>query len=122
MKARLETRLISPYEKDIQRAISEWLDLKKFFFWRSNNIPVFGRNNAGHQTFRALPKYTPKGLPDLIIVHEGMFIGLEVKRDGGKLSEHQVIFRDNILQNGGQYYMVSSVDEVIEIMSKYLDR
>lgn len=108
-------------EKDIQREICEWLNTHKFFFWRSNNIPVFGMNNGGKKTFRSLPKYTPKGIPDIIVIHNGKFIGLEVKRPKAKLRPDQAIFKGNVEDNGGYYHEVHSVDEVDTIMSRYVN-
>lgn len=107
-------------EKDIQREICEYLKKENFFFWRSNNIPVFGMNNGGNKTFRSMPKYTPKGIPDIIVIHHGNFIGLEVKRPKGKLRPDQIIFKENIEKAGGYYHEVHSVEEVDIIMSRYL--
>ena len=65
-------------EKDIQREICDWLQESGFFFWRNNTVPVFQRDKYGAR-FRKLPKYTPAGLPDIIVIHNGKFISLEVK-------------------------------------------
>lgn len=104
-------------EKDIQRAICEWLTFHKYFFWRSNNIPVFGKNNGGVKTFRSLPKYTPRGLPDIICIHEGKFIAIEVKRPGAKLRQEQADFGVNCVLNKGIYSRVESLQNVIDLMS-----
>lgn len=99
-------------EKDIQREICDWLFINHFFFWRSNNIPVFGRSNDGVKRFRALPKYTPKGLPDIMCIVNGKFIGIEVKRFT-KLSPDQVAFSYKVFAHGGNYYVVHSLDEFL---------
>ncbi len=107
-------------EKDIQREICEFLTEKKLFFWRQNNIPVFGRNNAGVMTFRAMNKYTPKGLPDIMILRDGFFIGLEVKMDNTKkLSEDQIEMQRQFINNGAMYHKVSSVEEVQKILAVF---
>lgn len=108
-----------PYEKEIQRDICEWLHIKHYFFWRQNNIPVFGRNNGGQQTFRSMPKFTPKGIPDIIVINHGDFIGIEVKRPGAKLRPDQLQFSRNITIHGGYYHVATSLDDVIKIMSMY---
>lgn len=106
-------------ESHVQREICDWLFLHEFFFWRQNTIPVF---EHGH--FRALPKYTPRGLPDIMVLHGGRFIGLEVKnvRKGHpgytNLSEYQKDMREKILLNGGAYHMVTSLAEVKEIFDE----
>lgn len=108
-------------EKDIQNAVCEFLQAKGYFFWRSNNIPVFGRNNAGKMTFRSMGKYTPRGVPDILVVHKGKFIGLEIKRDKqSKLSEYQEIFRDNMAKNGAYYYTIYSIDDLYRVPPLYL--
>lgn len=107
-------------ESDIQRKICDYLSSCGYFFWRSNNIPVFGR---------ALPKYAAKGLPDICILWRGVFIGLEVKRPAssmrepngrkvreGGLSKFQDEFGAKILFNDGQYHVVRSLHDVINVL------
>ncbi len=104
-------------EKDIQREICDWLHESGYFFWRSNNIPVFGRSNDGVSRFRALPKYTPKGLPDIICIHKGKFIGIEVKRPKVfTIRPEQVEMGEKIIKNGGYYFTVFSANEAKEKM------
>lgn len=100
-------------ESEILREICDWLFERGVFFWRSNNIPVFARNNAGKMAFRALPKYTPRGLPDVMVVTNGTLICMEVKRPGAKLREAQKAFQENMAQNGGIYWVVTSIDDVV---------
>lgn len=75
-----------PLEKEILNSICNYLGENKFFFWRANNIPVYGKNNAGKYMYRSLPKHTPKGIPDIIVVLRGIIIGIEVKRKDAKAS------------------------------------
>lgn len=106
-------------EKDIQREICDYLAENNYFFWRSNNIPVFDRNK---NKFRALPKYTPRGLPDIIIIYKGYFIALEVKiPDYWKLTDSQVEMRFGIENNGGFYFLVTSIDETIGALTKMME-
>lgn len=109
-------------EKDIQREICEWLEFMGLFFWRSNNIPVFGQNNAGYKTFRKLPKFTPRGLPDIIVLHQGQFHGIEVKRPGQKLRPEQIDIAKKIRDSGCNYHLVFSLEEVQTISAFYLPR
>ncbi len=109
-----------PLEKDIQNEILDWLSNRELFFWRSNNIPVFSRSNDGVKRFRSLPKHTPRGLPDIIIVHQRNFIALEVKRPGGKVRPEQREFGDKVIKNGGHYFIVTSLKEVVEIWQNFI--
>lgn len=102
-------------EKDIQREICEYLDEKGIFFWRSNNVPVFSRSGDGKMRFRSLPKHTPRGLPDIICLVKGKFIGLEVKRPDSPSktgNEFQIQFGSRIISNGGVYAIVFSLEDV----------
>ncbi len=107
-------------ESDILNGVCTWLKLNNFFYWRSNNIPVFGKNNAGVMTFRSMPKHSMKGVPDIIIVREGKFIGVEVKRPKAKMRPDQFIFKALCEANHGEYHVVYSVDDIVSLMTKYL--
>lgn len=100
-------------EKDIQMAICEYLSLKKQFFWRSNTAGLF---DPTKKVFRAMPKYGMRGVPDIIWIRDGRFVGLEVKRPKGKQSEGQKEFEHGILQAGGEYHLVTSVDDVMKMV------
>lgn len=99
-------------EKNIQSAICDYLAFKKVFFWRSNNIPAFEQKSG---FYRPMPKYSMRGVPDIIIIKKGQFIGLEVKRPKGKQSDNQIEFQKNCELNGGKYYVVFSIDDVIKL-------
>lgn len=105
------------YESDIQREICDWLEKRGLFFWRSNNVPVFAKNNAGKMVYRSLPKHTPKGIPDIMIVMEGKLVGLEVKRPGAALRPEQRSFGDRLIENGGGYYIVTSIEDTLNAIA-----
>lgn len=62
-----------------------------------------------------MPKYTMKGLPDIIVIKDGKFIGLEVKTDTGRLSTDQVEFGRAANDAGVQYEVVRSIDDVVRL-------
>jgi hypothetical protein len=98
-------------EGEIQRAICDYLALKKHFFGRQNTAPVFDPVN---KRFRSLPKYSMRGVPDIIVISKGGdFIGIEVKGEKGMLSEHQEAFRKLCNEHGVTYIVAKSVDDVI---------
>lgn len=102
-------------EGDIQNSICEYLEMKRRFFFRLNNIPAFNRSEGGGVTMRRLPKFTPRGLPDIIVVAGGLFIALEVKSAIGKQSPEQKIIEADIKKHGGRYFVVRSIDDVQSI-------
>jgi hypothetical protein len=95
-------------ESQIQSSICDYLELKRYFFFRLNNIPAFQKNEGGGITMRRLPKHTPRGLPDIIVVE------LEVKSAIGKLSPEQVIIQNRVITSKGKYFVVRSIDDVIK--------
>lgn len=98
-------------EGEIVAAICDYLALKKRFFYRNNNTPIY---DAQRQRFRAMPKYTMRGIPDIVCVKDGRYVGIEVKTDKGALSEHQHEFGRSLMLAGGDYLIARSVDDVIK--------
>lgn len=96
-----------PLESEIQRRVCEILEKKGLFFWRSNNVPVFTGDR-----FRSLPKFTPKGIPDILLLTHGDFVGIEVKRPDMPLRAEQAAFGERIIENGGLYWVIRSTDEL----------
>lgn len=98
-------------ENDIQAQILDWLSYKKgIYFWRSNNLPVFEKDRG---VYRRLPKYTPRGLPDIMVVGKGgKFIAIEVKAPKKYLSKDQKAVRDSIEEAGGTYILARSIDDI----------
>lgn len=102
-------------ETSIQSAICDHLARKGRCFFRLNNIPAFNRIAGGGFAMRRLPKHTPKGLPDIIVVAGGLFYALEVKSEVGKQSKEQKEFEALVKKHGGKYFVVRSIDDVIEV-------
>jgi hypothetical protein len=103
-----------PLESEILREICEALQEKGIFFWRTNNMPSLGRFGVdGKARFRAMPKFAAKGVADILCVHNGHFIALEVKRPGGKLRPEQAEWGTRVVVNGGYYYRVDSKEAAL---------
>ena len=97
-------------EKEIQLAICDYLAYKGYFFWRQNTIPVFDKDH-----FRAMPKYSMNGVPDIILIKDGIFWGLEVKQPKGKQSDNQRIFENRTKKAGAKYNIVTSIDDIVAL-------
>lgn len=104
--------MLKEKESDIQNTICEYLEMRRRCFWRQNNIPAFDRKEGGGFSMRRLPKYTPKGLPDINVIAGGQYIGLEVKTSIGKQSKEQKEFELLVKSHGGRYHVVRSVEDV----------
>jgi hypothetical protein len=62
-----------------------------------------------------------RGIPDIIVVIDGKFIGIELKAGKNKQSEWQVRFEEKIKKAGGYYYVIHSISELKEALSEHPD-
>ena len=84
-------RYVKEKETDIQRAICDYLALKRYFFWPSNTTPIYDRTLG---VFRAMPKYALKGVADILLLNNGRLYGIEVKTAAGRLAEARRIIEE----------------------------
>jgi hypothetical protein len=96
-------------ESGIQAAICDYLAMRRVFFFRCNNQPIFDPKRG---IFRSLPKHTPKGLSDIIAVKNGKAYFIEVKREDGKLSAEQIEFGKDVILAGAEYVVARSIEDV----------
>ena len=101
-----------PFESEIQATICQYLFLRKHFFWRQNSTPVFSKDRG---QYRSMPKFARIGVPDILLVKNGILYGLEVKRLKTHQSESQKIFEKDLTDAGGKYFIVRSVEDVQKI-------
>lgn len=87
-------------EHEIQREILAYLEARGVFHWR---------NNTGR---RGSVTYGYPGSPDIIAIHRGRFIGIEVKDEKGIQSNAQIEFMQRCLDNGGTYILARSLATV----------
>lgn len=105
-------------ESEIQNTICEYLERKGHFFWRSNNTPVYDPKT---KRYRRMPKYGRKGVPDIIVIWNGYFVGLEVKKPKTATSsktyqdKDQKKFESECKEAGGEYYVVRSIENLVDI-------
>ena len=86
-------------ENDVKRQVKDYLYLKGYF-----HFPILQGLGAR------------KGIPDIIAIKNNRVLFLEIKRPGGKQSEHQKNFQAGIEGHGGRYYIVRSLDDLIKIL------
>jgi hypothetical protein len=96
-------------ESDVQRAILDYLALKRIFHYRNNSGGFKDANNHFYR-FGAL------GSPDIVCVINGQYVGIEVKAPGGKQSAHQKEFQEALESAGGKYILTQSLDELIPLL------
>lgn len=94
-------------EKATQRAILQYLALRKIFHWR-NNSGAF-KNPKGHLYF-----FGTTGSPDIFAIIKGQIYGIEVKDIKGKQNDNQIEFQKGFEKAGGVYILARSLDEVLK--------
>jgi len=100
-------------ESDIQLAVCEYLELKGYFFWRNNNIPVY--DPTGNR-FRAMPRYSLRGLPDIfVLIDGGYLVGLEIKTKTGKMSDYQKDIQKKFREVGAEYHIIKDVRDLVDL-------
>lgn len=102
-------------QAQLKRDIAEYIELKGGYGVVTNisGIPVKGRPDV----YRKNPEMS--GLGDVLCCWGGAFLQFEVKKTAKeKLRDGQEDHRYRMERAGGLYYQVTSLDEVIEILSK----
>lgn len=93
-------------ETEIQKAILNYLKLRRVLHWRQSLGGVRRRGGTA--------KNPMKGFPDIAGVRGGKFFAIEVKHPerAGDLSEKQIEWRDSLVEHGTLYILATSVDDV----------
>jgi hypothetical protein len=107
-----------PLERDITKAIRDYLRLHHVWHWKFNPGP-FG-NQEGVSDIIGVLKVRVDELMALGIQEIGVFMAIEVKRPGsaksGKTWEAQMRFIDNVQKKRGIGFMAYSVDDVATLL------
>lgn len=103
-------------EKNIQKAILDYLAYRKDVYWfRSNSFSGKIQRANGSEGYI---KNNKPGCPDITVLFQGRYIAVEVKGLKGKQKPEQKEAEQQIKKCGGEYHIVRSVDEVINILKK----
>lgn len=103
---------LNPLEGTIQSSICDYLAIKKYFFYRVNNIPPYDSVN---KHFRKMPKNSRKGVADIFLLHKGTPYFIEVKSKTGVQSQDQKDFQKDVNENGGIYVLARDIEDVRRI-------
>ena len=104
-------------EKQIQQMCLKYLEILesqgKLYFFRSGAGAVNTIRPNGSKGFFKSGK---AGVPDITVCYQGKFVGFEIKTENGKQSVPQQLAQAKIESNGGYYFLVTSLQELIEIL------
>lgn len=62
------------------------------------------------------------GIPDIICCIKGHFVGIEVKQANGHQSDAQKVCEKNILEAGGEYWLVYSFGDFVDKFNEFARR
>ena len=101
-------------EHQIQSQILQYLEIKKIFHWRNNSgATVSSYTNKAGETKNRFIRYGAKGSADIICIHAGKCVLIEVKSKTGKLTPEQKTFLSNAEKSGAICIVARSLDDVI---------
>lgn len=103
-------RLPTIREADVLAACLELLRMRGIVHWRNNT----GATKIGGRYVR----FGTPGSPDIVACIEGRFVGIEVKRPGGKLSKAQEAVGMSLVNSGGIYLVVQDVKELSDAIAR----
>ena len=98
-------------ESDIQKAILDYLKLKKYLVFKHRNVGIFKQDTG---------KYIPltageKGISDILgCTPQGRFLAIEVKMPGKKPTQDQLLFLASVQAHNGIGLVAWSLDDVIK--------
>lgn len=105
-------------EKGTQSACLQLLSMKKIFHYRQNTGATRTENGG-------FIRFGVPGSPDIVcilkICYIGVYVGLEIKDEKGRLSENQKLFKDNLEKNGGFYFVIKNIDDCIKAL-EYVEK
>jgi Holliday junction resolvase len=94
-------------ESDIQRAILDYLSIKRIFHWRNNSGAL--KTEGGH-----FVRFGAVGSPDIFALHKGVLYAIEVKTKKGRVSDAQAQFLVQVNRAGGVPLVARSLDDVMK--------
>ncbi len=91
-------------ESELIRRIKRWCD---------DNGVYYIRNVGG--------LFCRRGIPDFVMCLNGIFVGIECKVKGRRLTKIQSIEMSRIVESGGKAYVVNDFEQFLRIMEKFID-
>ena len=106
-------------EAEIHRSLVEHLRLRavpSLFWFHCPSGAYFGGKRQG-AIMKGLGWIA--GIPDLMLIHQSQPLGLELKRQGGRLSADQVAVHEAMRRAGADVSTVYDVDQALDQLSDW---
>ena len=98
-------------EKTIENSILSWLKLRGFNVWKNPTVGIYDKQLGTYRRDNSIHRAI--GAPDIIgVLPDGIFLGIEVKSETGRLSEHQKKFLGDIRFSNGIAFVARSIEDV----------
>ena len=102
-------------EADIQKAILDFLRLKRYVVTKHYSTVFKGSRDTGYYPV----PIGDKGVSDIIgCSPTGRFIAVEVKKPGGSASDDQIAYLENIRAAGGIGFTAWSLDDALDALAR----
>lgn len=103
--------LVRMRESEIQRSIIDNLRWRGMLAFRCQPAPVPVRKGNAIVGFRRADAFNV-GMPDIVCVIHGRFVGIEVKSESGRQRPDQCAWEERIVKAGGTYVLARSWEDV----------
>ena len=107
-------------EQNLQIQVWQYLQVslnhRNSFAWATVNESGFGGKKAIILGSIRKKCGVVAGIPDLFVYSKGKLIGLELKTIVGRQSDSQKVIEKRIVESGGTYHLVRSVQEAEEAL------
>lgn len=98
----------------------QMLELQQpIYYFRSNS---FSGSITRYDGSRGFIKSAKRGLPDIVLLVNGAFVGLELKTEKGRQSDVQKQAQEQIEKAGGKYFICRSPESFETIIKELLKR
>lgn len=102
-------------EQEIKNQILEVLLFKGIFVFPIDSVGIYDPIKKCYRKKNS--KFHLRGVSDILGIHRGRFIAIEVKSKTGRPSPEQISFLDQVNSRGGLGIIARSVDDVIQALS-----
>ncbi|UOF78876.1 hypothetical protein [Caudoviricetes sp.] len=99
----------------LQAKVIKKLTEAGIFHWKQNTMPVWDHKlNSGYGAYRSHGGM--KGVPDIICIIAGQFVGIEIKAGKDRISADQLLFKKRCERHGGRYFVVHEIEDVDSVL------
>lgn len=104
-------QLGAPTANELTQQILKWARFHRYFASRVNTAGIYDQRTGRYRTGT-----TRKGFPDVVIIANGLFYGVEVKAGRDQQSQEQRNCQLEIEAAGGTYILARTLEDVAKVI------